>query len=256
MLGRLAELFIFGLGPLALAGLFAPGAIAAEEVTIAGEVSYRERIALPPDAVLLVQVMDVSLADAPEAVVAEQKVDPAGQVPIRFEIGLDPAVVRPNVNYALQARITVGDRLWFTNDERYAVDPRKPEPVQLLLRMVRQDAEAAPAALFGATWLAEDIDGGGVIDNAQTTFSVSSDGKVSGSGGCNRYFAEAEVKGDRISIGKAGATMMACPEALMDQERKFFSALERAVSFRVDGEGRLFLMDAKGADILRFAKTG
>jgi putative lipoprotein len=47
--------------------------------------------------------------------------------------------VQPNVNYALQARITVDDRLWFTNDERHAVDPLKPEPVQLVLKMVKQD---------------------------------------------------------------------------------------------------------------------
>jgi hypothetical protein len=51
----------------------------------------------------------------------------------------DPAVVQPNVTYALQARITVDDRLWFTNDERYSVDPSKPEPAHLALKMVKQD---------------------------------------------------------------------------------------------------------------------
>jgi putative lipoprotein len=138
MLGRLAELFIFGLAPLVFAGLLMPGAIAAEDVAITGEVSYRERIALPPNAVLTVRVMDVSISDAPETIVAEQKIEPAGQVPIKFEIKLDPAVVQPNVSYALQARITVDDGLWFTNDERYLVDPSKPEPVQLVLKMVKQ----------------------------------------------------------------------------------------------------------------------
>jgi len=131
MLGKLAELFLFGLAPLAFAGLLVPGAFAAEEVAVAGEVSYRERIALPANAVLTVRLMDVSLADAPEAVVAEQTVDPAGQVPIRFELKLDPAVVQPGATYALQARITVDDQLWFINDERYAVDPLKPEPAQM-----------------------------------------------------------------------------------------------------------------------------
>jgi putative lipoprotein len=139
MLGKLAELIIFGLVPLVLGGLLMPGAIAAEEVSITGEVSYRERIALPPNAVLTVRLTDVSLADAPEAVVAEQKIEPAGQVPIKFEIKLDPAVMQPNVNYALQARITVDDRLWFTNDERYSVDPSKPEPAHLVLKVVKQD---------------------------------------------------------------------------------------------------------------------
>jgi putative lipoprotein len=138
MLGKLAELFIFGLAPLVFGGLLMPGAVAAEEVSITGEVSYRERIALPPNAILTVRVTDVSLADAPESVVAEQKIDPAGQVPIRFEIKLDPAVIQPNVNYALQARISVDDSLWFTNDERYSIDPSKPEPAMLVLKMVKQ----------------------------------------------------------------------------------------------------------------------
>ena len=139
MLGKLAELIIFGLAPLVLGGLLMPAAVAAEEVSITGEVSYRERIALPPNAILTVRITDVSLSDAPESVVAEQKIDPAGQVPIKFEIKLDLALVQPNVNYALQARITVDDRLWFTNDERYPVDPSKPEPAHLVLKMVKQN---------------------------------------------------------------------------------------------------------------------
>ena len=256
MLGKLAELFLFGLAPLAFAGLLVPGAFAAEEVAVAGEVSYRERIALPANAVLTVRLMDVSLADAPEAVVAEQTVDPAGQVPIRFELKLDPAVVQPGATYALQACITVDDQLWFINDERYAVDPLKPEPAQMVLKMVRQGAGAAPPALFDTVWLAEDIGGGGVIDDARSTFSLAPDGKITGSGGCNRFFAQARVDGDRISIGKAGATMMACPEALMNQEQKFFAALEKAATYRFDGNGKLFLADAKGADVVRFARAG
>jgi putative lipoprotein len=256
MLGKLAELFIFGLAPLVLGGLIMPGAIAAEEIAITGEVSYRERIALPPTAVLTVRLLDVSLADAPETVVGEQTIDPAGQVPIKFEIKFSSAVVQPSATYALQARIMVDNQMWFTNGERYTVDPLKPEPQKMMLKMVKQSAEFAPTKLFDTTWLAEDINGRGVIDNAQSTFSVAPDGKVTGSGGCNRFFAQAEVKDDKIKIGKAGATMMACAEALMDQERKFFAALEAAATFRIDGDGKLFLVDANGADLVRFAKSG
>ena len=256
MLGKLAELFIFGLAPLVLGGLLMPGAAVAEEITVTGEVSYRERMALPPNAVLTVRLLDVSLADAPETVVGEQKIDPAGQIPIKFDIRFASAVVQPSATYALQARIMVENQLWFINDQRYAVDPLKPEPAQMVLKMVKQSADAAPATLFDTNWLAEDIDGRGVIDNAQSTFSVTRDGKVAGSGGCNRYFAQAEIEGDKIEIGKAGATMMACAEALMDQEGKFLAALEKAATFRIDGDGKLFLVDAQGADILRFASQG
>jgi len=254
MLGKFAELILFGFAPMMLGAIFMPEAAAADEIVITGEVAYRERIALPPNAVLTVRLTDVSLADAPGAVVAEQKVQPAGQAPIKFELRYDPAVVQPKMNYALQARITVDDKLWFTTDERYSVDPLKPEPAKLLLKMVRQDA--ATPSLFDRSWIAEDIDGRGVIDNAQSTLSIAPDGRVTGNSGCNRFFAQAEVTGNKVKFGKAGATMMACPEALMDQERKFFAALEKAASFRIDGQGKLFLVDADGADIARFSADG
>ncbi len=183
MIGKLAELFIFGLAPLVFASLLLPNTSTAGEITVSGEVFYRERIALPPNAVLTVQLSDVSLADAPASTIAEQKIDPAGQVPIKFEIKFDPAVTQPKASYALQARITVDDQLWFINDQRYAVDPLKPEPQNMLLKKVSQSSEAPPT-LFDTTLLAEDIEGRGVIDNAQSTFGVASDRRVTGRGEC------------------------------------------------------------------------
>ncbi|MBX3581550.1 MAG: YbaY family lipoprotein [Rhizobiaceae bacterium] len=256
MLGKLAELVLFGIGPLALGGLLMPVAVMAEEAEIVGEVSYRERIALPPNAVLSVKLTDVSLADAPAAVIAEQKVEPAGQVPIKFALKFDPAIIQPKMSYAVQARITVDDKLWFINDERYSVDPAKREPVRMMLRKVSQEETPPLPTLFDTTWLAEDIGGAGVIDDAQTTFSVTEDGSVTGRGGCNGYFAQAKIEGDRISVGKAGMTMMACPEALMDQERKFHDALSKTASFRFDGDGKLFFVDADGNDLVRFSNAG
>lgn len=90
MLDRIAELLIFGFAPLVVGLLIAPGVPEAAEHVLAGEVLYRERIALPPNAVVSVQLADVSLADAPAAIVGEQTVEPAGQVPVKFAIRFDP----------------------------------------------------------------------------------------------------------------------------------------------------------------------
>ena len=57
---------------------------------------------------------------------------------------LDPAAIQPSMSYALQARITVDDTLWFINDERYQVDPLKPGPHRLMLKMVHQEGETPP----------------------------------------------------------------------------------------------------------------
>jgi putative lipoprotein len=113
----------------------------------------------------------------------------------------------------------------------------------------------APAneRLEGPTWLAENIKGGGVIDNAQTTLVFASGGRVTGSGGCNRLFASANIGGDLIAFGGIGTTRMACAPALMDQEQKFQGALAATRTFRFDGPYLRFF-DAGGAELVRFTE--
>ena len=137
MLDRVAELFIFGLVPLVVGVFAVPEMTSAAETTVAGEVVYRERIALPPDAVLVVELADVSLADAPATVIAKRRIAPAGQVPIRFEIGFDPKAIQNGRTYALQARITVGERLMFTTDTSHRLDPLAGKPQTILVKTAR-----------------------------------------------------------------------------------------------------------------------
>ncbi len=106
---------------------------------------------------------------------------------------------------------------------------------------------------IAGTWLAEDIRGGGVIDNAQSKITFDADGKVSGSGGCNRFRGSATMGGDQLKIGPLGSTRMSCTSALMDQETKFFLALEAARSFVFDG-AFLRLRDESGSEIMRLTR--
>jgi putative lipoprotein len=129
-----------------------------------------------------------------------------------------------------------------------------PGPSPAEERMIQQTQEPAEDSLFGTTWLAEDIEGAGVIDFAQSTLTVTQDGRVAGIGACNNYFANAIISGASIEIAEIGSTRKACPPAAMDQERKFFEALRRAKSFRFDG-GKLFLVDDKGRDIVRLSHS-
>ena len=105
------------------------------------------------------------------------------------------------------------------------------------------------------TWLAEDIDGRGVIDNAQTTLTINADGSANGSGGCNRFTTSTTIDGSNLSFKPAAATRMMCPPALMDQEQKFFSALERTRSYAIDADtGKLLLHDDAGKTIAQLAQ--
>lgn len=102
-------------------------------------------------------------------------------------------------------------------------------------------------------WLAEDIGGAGVIDDAQTTLVIAADGTVTGSGGCNGYGGAATIGADSLSFGSLAGTRMACAEAIMNQENRFHEALSRTASFRIDADGKLLLLDAGGAELVRLA---
>ena len=104
---------------------------------IQGSVTYRERIALPPNAQLEIVLADVSLADAPYKAIAEKKIIPAGQVPILFELNYDPNKIMPNYTYAVMARITEDGKLLFINDQSYQVITRgRPNTVEMDLKRV------------------------------------------------------------------------------------------------------------------------
>ncbi|TIL44002.1 YbaY family lipoprotein [Mesorhizobium sp.] len=250
MLGRIAEFFIFGVVPL-VGMLVVPELSVAAEKTLKGEVMYRERIALPPKAVLSVQLADVSLADATAAVIGERKVAPAGQVPIKFEISFVPQVIRPHMTYALQARITVDDRLLFISDMRHQVDPLSDAPQTIMLKMVTSSEQPASAPVVGQIWLIEYIDGVGVIAEPQATFRIDEAGKAGGSGPCNAYFATAKVDGSTIAISDIGSTFKACAPETMAEEKALFEALAKAASYHVDA-GKLIIVDKDDRVILRF----
>lgn len=102
---------------------------------ITGSALYRERIALPPDAVFEATLEDISRADAPADVLGRTRLEPAGQPPFPFEIGYDPARIKANRRYAVRARVTQADRLLFTTDRIYPVLTRgHGNTVELLLR--------------------------------------------------------------------------------------------------------------------------
>lgn len=105
---------------------------------VTGTIAYRERIALPPAAVISVKLVDVSRADAPAVVLSEQRIEAAGkQVPFPFSIAYDPAGIDPRMSYAVQARIEDGGRLLFISDQHHGVITRgAPTHVDLVLKAV------------------------------------------------------------------------------------------------------------------------
>ena len=103
--------------------------------------------------------------------------------------------------------------------------------------------------LVGTAWLAWDINGRGPGDKTYATL-VFNPGRISGSGGCNRFSGALEVKADAWQASDIALTRMECPPELMKEEASFIGALEAARSHKVEG-GVLTLLDESGAVRLR-----
>ncbi len=115
-------------------------------------------------------------------------------------------------------------------------------------------ASAAPAILIGR-WLAESIRDRGVVDNVQAVIDITAEGKVAGSGGCNRISGAATVREARISFSPMISTKMTCAPAILDQESAFLSALGDARLWRIDEpRDKLILVDEHGVTILRLLR--
>ena len=92
-----------------------------------------------------------------------------------------------------------------------------------------------------------------VIANTQTTIQFSTE-RLSGSAGCNRYFADYQLKNRYdLTIERIVATEMACPDpvGIMQQEDTYLQLLSRAKAYYIR-DGQLTLYNEDKVTILIF----
>ena len=92
-------------------------------VSVTGNITYRERMALPPTAQVEIQLADVSLMDAPSKTIAQQSFTADGrQVPFAFSLTVDERKLDPRGRYSVSARITdASGKLMFITDTHNGV---------------------------------------------------------------------------------------------------------------------------------------
>ena len=106
-------------------------------------------------------------------------------------------------------------------------------------------------------WLLESY---GIVGHTQTTllgteitlaFDNEENG-ISGSAGCNDYFAEYHTSDRFISIGRLGSTRMYCqdPQGIMEQELKYLEILQKSESYVIQDNELIIL--SSGSQILEF----
>ena len=141
----------------ALAALALP--LPAQAGSLAGTAAYRERIALPPDAVFEAVLIDTTIADAPARVLGRVRLQPAGQPPFRFTIPYRDGDVTPAGRYAVRATVRQGERLLFTTDTFTPVlngGPSQPLSLKLVATGTgRPPLTSFPLGRLPASWLGD-----------------------------------------------------------------------------------------------------
>jgi putative lipoprotein len=220
--------------------------------TVSGTATYRERMALPPGAVLEATLEDVSRADAPAKVIGRTRVDHPGNPPIRFAIPYDPSRIDPRRRYAVRARILVDEKPFFITDQSYPVlTGGKGNDVELMLRRAAT-LGGAKLALENTYWKLTQL-GGASVTGTQTEPHLVLDPatrRVTGSAGCNQLSGGYQVNGDRLRMSQTVSTMMACMKG-METEKAFLKALGQVSGWRITGQ-QLELLDSSGTVLAHF----
>ncbi len=114
--------------------------------------------------------------------------------------------------------------------------------------------QLAPLAtrLAGTRWRVTGYNNGkqavvSLLLGTEITVEFGTDGQAVGNAGCNGYQAPYATKGDVVTVGPPAVTRMHCgePEGVMEQERLYLVALQRAASRSFDGD-QLELRSANG----------
>jgi putative lipoprotein len=104
-----------------------------------------------------------------------------------------------------------------------------------------QPPAAAGPTLIGSDWVLISLNGAEPLADSEITLSFGTDGRVTGSSGCNRYFGAYRLADESgLEIGPLAGTRMFCQGALGKQETRYLEALEATTGYALDQRLRLF----------------
>lgn len=107
-------------------------------LSLEGTVTYVERIALTPEAVVQVELRDLAVPESEGPPIAKQVIARPGQVPVAFSISYEPGSLMTGHRYALSARISDRGQLQFVTEQPIAAIPKPaPAPLEILVVPVR-----------------------------------------------------------------------------------------------------------------------
>lgn len=108
-------------------------------------------------------------------------------------------------------------------------------------------------SLTGTRWVLTGLKTEPALPDTSVTIEFSN-GRISGSDGCNSYGGSVIMKGSQIRVGEdIVSTLMACADPIMQQSSAFYEALKQSTTYKVNGQ-QLMLLDASGQTLATFAR--
>ncbi|WP_449395063.1 META domain-containing protein [Devosia riboflavina] len=234
------------------------GAASADDLTLTGDVFYRERMALPPGASLHVAL--VALPGSQPVVGAGASIPAGGQVPLQFSLAIRSDVAKSGAAFGLVAEIRVGGAAMWRNDVAIPVDLTAPAPVSILVTRthtvpVLPDPEPqVDQKLINTTWTVTSIGGSPTLGVQPLTLAIAADLRVDGHAGCNSFFTQATMDGQKLQFAHPASTRMACEPAVMAQESAFFAALVAVNGYDISDD-TMRLLDAADVPLIGLVRT-
>lgn len=230
----------------------AAGTAMAQTKTVSGTVTYLNRSALAPGAVLDVELVDVSRADALSIQLSARRFA-ISRVPFPFELAYDAALIDQRFTYAIQARISLDGQVIYRSTTRNAVLTRgAPDKIDITL-----DLMPSPASLdlAGTTWQVTEMGGQIISISNPPSISFVQPGAVGITGGCNSFRGPVEITGNAIRFSDTMAgTAMACVPERNKIEQEFLELLRDVTSYALSDAG-LRLLNRAGEPVILLAPT-
>lgn len=129
-----------------------------------------------------------------------------------------------------------------------------PHPDSAMLEMdgrIFRGCGGAPEELLaGAAWQVTALGETALVEPERLTLNFITPGRMAGGTGCNRLVGGYTLTGEGLQFGAMGSTMMACPDLLMEQERRMLDALEQVTRFDIAEDGALHLIGGASDGVL------
>ncbi len=217
------------------------------ETRVMGSLTYRQRIALPQDAIATISVYRAGeTGEGGDPVRQESFALNGRQVPVPFQIviaGEDAGAV-----YTLDAAIRTadGELLWTSEPVQAFAADGVDEEIGMVMMVPAGRTRVVQEDITGRDWLVAGLEGQPVLSASRITMNFGADGRISGNASCNAFTGSYKINNSQIYIGPLALTRKACVPPLMEQERAFIDLLEKVSQLQIDESGTLTISGADG----------